>query len=342
MTKQIRVIIIEDSILMINVITDMLNSDPRLQVIGSARDGKEGIEKIISLNPDVVTLDMEMPVMNGIDFLKNIMRVHPVPVVMLSAYTKDGARETIEALNLGAVDFVSKPSGSISVNMREVRKELIEKIIRASAIRREKLTCLPQYEACTFEYTPSRSNRRIIIICTSTGGPRALSVVLSVLPKNLNACILIIQHMPEQFTPLLAERLNKISPLDVKEANGGELLKEGKVYVAPGDKHMEVTQNGKILLTNKPKKHGVRPSCDITLKSLASFGDRVLAVVLTGMGKDGSEGLFEVKKSKGKVIVEDASTSVIFGMPKAAIKTGYVDKVVLLCEIAKEIIDFTR
>ena len=342
MTEQIRVLVIEDSILMVNVITEMLNSDERLEVVGYARNGKEGIQRVVSFNPDVVTLDMEMPVMNGIDFLKHIMKVHPVPVVMLSAYTKDGARETIEALNLGAVDFVLKPSGSISVNIRDIRKELIDKIILASGIKREKLYSLTHYEPSPFDYTPSSSEARIIIICTSTGGPRALGVILSTLPSNLNACILVIQHMPEEFTPMLAERLNKISPLIVSEAKGDESLQKGKVYVAPGGKHLEVTKEGKIILTKKPKKHGVRPSCDITLKSLTDCKKRVLAVVLTGMGKDGSEGLEHVKKENGMVVVEDASTSVIFGMPKAALKTGCVDKVIPLSKIAKEIMDFSR
>jgi len=340
--EQIRVLIIEDSILMINVITDMLQSDPRIKVIGSARNGKEGIKKVTSLEPDVVTLDMEMPVMNGIGFLKDIMKLHPVPVVMLSVYTKDGARETIEALNLGAVDFVSKPSGSISVNIREVKEELIEKIVLASGIKRGNLLYPPQYEPCSFKYIPSRNRPKIIIICSSTGGPRALGVLLSTLPKNLNACILIIQHMPEQFTPILAERLNRISLLDVREAKGDELLLRGKVYIAPGGKHMEVNREGKVLLTKKPKKHSVRPSCDVTLRSVLNFGERILTVVLTGMGKDGSDGLGGVKRVNGKVFVEDASTAVIFGMPKAAIETGYVDKVIPLNQMAKEIIDFAR
>ncbi len=342
MIKQIRVLVIEDSILMVNVITEMLGSDQRIEVIGSARNGKEGLEKVIYLNPDVVTLDMEMPVMDGVNFLKKVMKLHPVSVVMLSAYTKKGARETIDALNLGAVDFVTKPSGSISVNIREVKKELIEKIVLASGVKSEKLLSFPHDKTCPFEYTPPDTSTRLIVICSSTGGPRALGVVLSALPRNLNACIIIIQHMPKQFTHLLAERLNKISPLHVREAKGGELVSIGKVYVAPGGKHLEVTKKGRVVLTDRPKRHGVKPSCDITLKSFATFGERVLAVILTGMGKDGSDGLCEVKDRNGMVIVEDASTSVIFGMPNAAIKTGYVDKVVPLSKIAKEIVDFGK
>ena len=204
MIKQIRVLVIEDSILMVNVITEMLGSDQRIEVIGSARNGKEGLEKVISLNPDVVTLDMEMPVMDGVNFLKKVMKLHPVPVVMLSAYTKKGARETIDALNLGAVDFVTKPSGSISVNIREVKKELIEKIVLASRVKSAKLLSFPHYKTCPFEYTPSDTSTRLIVICSSTGGPRALGVILSALPRNLNACIIVIQHMPKQFTHLLA------------------------------------------------------------------------------------------------------------------------------------------
>ncbi len=341
MKEPIRILIIEDSVLMTNVITEILNSDERLEVVGSARNGKEGIARVLSLKPDVVTLDMEMPVMNGIEFLQSIMETQPVPVVMLSAYTKEGARETIEALKLGAIDFVRKPSGSISLNIRDVKDELIEKIILASEIKCEKLSVPCAHESCPYEYIPPDTELRIITICTSTGGPRALCTILSGLPSNLNACILVVQHMPGEFTPMLADRLNRISPLDISEARGGEPLCEGKVYIAPGGKHMEVSEAGKVILSEKPKEHSVRPSCDVTLRSVAPMGERVLAIVLTGMGKDGSEGLPFIKETNGKVIVEDASTSVIFGMPKAAIGSGYVDKVIPLYDIAKEIIDFS-
>lgn len=340
MKVPIRILVIEDSVLMTNVIAEMLNSDPRLTVIGSARNGKEGIEQVMSLKPDVVTLDMEMPVMNGTEFLQSIMEMHPVPVVMLSAYTKEGARETIEALKLGAVDFVPKPSGSISLDIRDVKDELVSKILLASEIKCEKLKVPCAHETYPGEYIPPEKELRIITICTSTGGPRALCTILSGLPGNLNACILVVQHMPDQFTPMLAERLNRLSPLDISEAQGNELLCQGKVYIAPGGKHMEICEDGRVVLSEKPKEHSVRPSCDVTLRSVAPLGERVLAIVLTGMGRDGSEGLSYVKGTQGTVIVEDASTSVIFGMPKAAIKTGYVDKVIPLYDIAKEIIDF--
>jgi len=340
--ERIRVLIIEDSILMVNVISDMLRSDQRLEVLGYARNGKEGLEKVTSFNPDVVTLDMEMPVMNGIEFLKKIMNTHPVPVVMLSAYTKDGARETIEALSLGAVDFVLKPSGSISLNMSVIKKELIKKIVLAAGIKEGGLLKPHKVKSEHSRYIPTDTEPKIIVLCSSTGGPRALNVILSSLPRNLNACIIIIQHMSREFTPMLAERLDRISGLDVVEAKGGESLLREKVYVAPGGKHLEVTREGRLVLSNKPKRHSVRPSCDVTLKSLAGFGSRVLAVVLTGMGKDGSEGLCEIKRENGSVVVEDASTSVIFGMPKAAIETGFVDRVVPLTQIAREIIDFAR
>jgi two-component system chemotaxis response regulator CheB len=327
---------------MTNVICEMLSSDERLLVIGTARNGEEGVEKVQSLDPDVVTLDMEMPVMNGIDFLKEIMDSHPVPVVMLSAYTKEGARETIEALRLGAFDFVSKPSGSISIDIRDIREELIEKIVLASCIKKELLSNPPQEEAFSFDYHPTGEDTRVIVLCSSTGGPRALYAILSLLPENLNACILVIQHMPGEFTPMLAERLNRSSPLLVSEAKGDEEVTAGRVFVAPGGKHMEVSAEGKIVLTEKPKEHGVRPSCDVTLKSLKDFGERVLCIVLTGMGKDGSEGVKFVKKMNGRIVVEDESTSVIYGMPKAALKTGCVDKVIPLSKIAREIIEFSR
>lgn len=340
MKGAIRILIIEDSVLMTNVITEMLNSDERLEVVGCARNGKEGMEKVISLDPDVITLDMEMPVMNGIEFLQSIMEKQPVPVVMLSAYTKEGARETVEALRLGAVDFVPKPSGSISLDIRDVKDELIDKVILASEIKRDKLVIPCPREPSVKEYLPPDKELRIVTICASTGGPRALSSILSELPGNLNACVLIVQHMPGEFTPMLADRLNRISTLEVSEVGGGEPLCAGRVYIAPGGKHMEVSKEGKVILTGKPKEHSVRPSCNVTLRSVAPLGERVLAIVLTGMGKDGSEGIPLIKEKSGSVIVEDASTSVIFGMPKAAIRSGCVDRVVPLHDIAREIIDF--
>jgi two-component system chemotaxis response regulator CheB len=325
---------------MTNVIMEILSSDERLEVVGCARNGKEGIERTLSLKPDVVTLDMEMPVMNGLEFLQSIMEKQPVPVVMLSAYTKEGASETIEALKRGAVDFVPKPSGSISINIRDVKDELINKIILASQIKCEKLSGPCAHETYPHEYVPPDDELRIIAICASTGGPRALCTILSGLPENLNACVLVVQHMPGEFTAMLADRLNKISPLDIREVNGGESLCTGKVYIAPGGKHMELNDEGRIVLSEKPKEHSVRPSCDVMFRSVAPMGERVLAIVLTGMGKDGSEGLPFIKEMDGRVIVEDSSTSVIFGMPKAAIRSGYVDKVVPLYDIASEIIDF--
>lgn len=342
MKDKIKVLIIEDSVLMVNVITEMLDSDPRLEVIGSARNGEEGIEKVFSLKPDVVTLDMEMPVMDGLEFIRYIMSKKPLPIIMLSAYTTPGAEETVKALELGALDFVSKPTGSISLNIRDIKNELIRKIILASDIKGEKLRPMFEKKPSTIEYKPVTSRKKIVLICCSTGGPKALGLILLALPEDLRASILIIQHMPQQFTPLLARRLNRISPLSVKEVVGGEMITNGVVYLAAGGKHLEVGKENKIVLSDKPKKHGVRPSCDVAMKSLKNFSGSVLAVILTGMGKDGSESIYDVKKIDGKVIVEDESTSVIFGMPKAAIKTGCVDKIVPLYDIPKEIIKFAR
>jgi two-component system chemotaxis response regulator CheB len=339
---KIKVLIVEDSVLMVNVITEMLESDPRLEVIGSARNGEEGIKKVFYLNPDVVTLDMEMPVMDGLEFIKYIMKKKPLPIIMLSAYTTPGAEETVKALELGALDFVSKPTGSISLNIREVKAELIRKIVLASNIKEEKLKPVLEKMPPAIKYKPVTASEKVVLICSSTGGPKALAVILLALPKDLRSSILIIQHMPQQFTPLLARRLDRISPLRVKEVEGGERITNGVVYVAAGGKHLEVGKDNKIVLSDKPKKHGVRPSCDVAMRSLKNFSGSVLAVILTGMGKDGSDSIYDVKKIDGQVIVEDESTSVIFGMPKAAIKTGCVDKIVPLYDIPKEIIKFAQ
>lgn len=336
MNRRIRALVVDDSALMRRVIRDILNSDPEIQVIGSARDGTEAIKKVEKLQPDVVTLDVEMPNLDGLGALSVIMRDFPTPVVMLSAYTARGRRETIEALELGAVDFIAKPTGSISLRLGELKEEIIDKIKLASKARVKKLKeLLPTTQPSKkVEQAPME---RLVIIGASTGGPQAILEILSKLSPDLPACFLIVQHMPRGFTTSFANRLNSKSSLWVKEACHGDAMQQGVVYVAPGDYHM-IVRNASLHLAKGLKLHGVRPAIDFTMESAAiRYRDNTIGILLTGMGIDGAAGIKAIKERGGSTLAQDESTSLIFGMPRAAIKLGCIDKVLPLERIPEEI-----
>jgi two-component system chemotaxis response regulator CheB len=341
----IRVLVVDDSILMRSIIGDMLNVPGEIEVVGVAKNGLEAIARAKELKPDVITMDVEMPKMDGITALRQIMKEQPTPVIMLSAVTKEGSWQTIMALSAGAVDFVAKPSGSISLDIDRVKGILIEKIRAVCSINRSKLrsfTELPEVQKA-----PSRATARakkVVIIGSSTGGPGALEQVVPRLPENLKAGVLIVQHMPPGFTRSLAERLNRISTFEVKEAQDGDAIVEGRALLAPGDYHMIVRKGagpGHIVsMSQEPPVHRVRPAADVTMKSAArAYGSSIVGVVLTGMGTDGAFGLKEIKDQGGRTIACDEKTSVIFGMPKAAIELGCVDRVEPLGDIADAIIN---
>ncbi|HAA90262.1 MAG TPA: chemotaxis response regulator protein-glutamate methylesterase [Peptococcaceae bacterium] len=344
---RIKVLVVDDSALMRRIISDLLNSDPELEVIATARNGKEAIEKVSQLCPDVVTLDVEMPVMDGLTALKEIMKVCPTPVVMLSSLTQEGAEITVKALQLGAVDFVPKPSGSISLDLQKVKDELNRKVKVAARVRPSRLyltqLALPllKRKEKDLEKPPPK---KLVLIGTSTGGPKALSEVLSKLPGNIPAALLIVQHMPPGFTRSLAERLDHLSELRVKEAEDGEKVVSGTAYIAPGDYHLKVEavppgKQPRLRLTKEPPLNGHRPSVDVLMKSAVQAGCwELIGVVLTGMGSDGCEGMKEIKAHHGKTIAEDESTAIVFGMPRAAIEAGVVDRVVPLPLISREIV----
>jgi two-component system chemotaxis response regulator CheB len=339
--KKIRVLIVDDSGYVVNVVSKRLASDYDIQVIGSARTGVEAIEKVKELQPDVVTMDVVMPEMDGLTALKRIMKECPTPVIMLSALTRENAEPTIRALEYGAVDFFLKPSVLKPDNNGSSDDTLIKKIklaakTRVNGKKTDTLTSMSLKKKafitghCIFS--------KLVIIGSSTGGPRALMQVVPNLPENIPAAILIVQHMPPVFTRSLAERLHLSSAIQVAEAKDGDELKRGLALMAPGDYHMTVNENGRICLNQEPTVLGVRPSIDITMKSVAGiYKKKTLGIVLTGMGTDGTLGSSVIKASGGRILAQDEATSAVYGMPASVAQAGCVDKVLPLSDIAGEI-----
>jgi len=350
---KIRVLVVDDSAFMRKVIADMVSSDKDMEVVGVARNGEEALQMIVSQKPDVVTMDVEMPKMDGLTALKQIMEVSPMPVIMLSSLTTNGAVETLKALDYGAFDFITKPTSLIKVSTPEVREELLSKIKIASRTKVTKpstVTRQPRPTPLIPKDEPSKPKsqqgrtkfRKLIAIGTSTGGPRALQDVIPFIPRDIDAGILIVQHMPPGFTKSLAERLDSMSQITVKEAEDGDIIQAGTAYLAPGDSHIKVTkQAGQyvIKLDNGERVSGHKPSVDAMMYSIASLGDKnVIGVIMTGMGADGADGMSKIKANNGYVIAQDEESCVVFGMPKSTIKLGVVDKVVSLTYIANEIV----
>jgi two-component system chemotaxis response regulator CheB len=339
--RKLRVLVVDDSMFMRRMITDLLQQDAELEVVGAAKNGQEGLEMARQLKPDVITLDVEMPVMDGVTMLQRLMQEQPTPVLMLSSLTKEGAEVTLRCLELGAVDFVTKPSGSISMDIYKISSQIIEKV---KAVARARVVVVPSARPATVPPTPavlagrSTPNAPLVVIGASTGGPRALNTVLSGLPSGLNAKLLLIQHMPEGFTRSLAERLDRNSAFSVREAQGGETLEVGVAYLAQGGKHLKLERGGKIVLTEDPPVHGVRPAVDVALLSIAqNYQGAVVVAILTGMGSDGAAGVRALAAKGAYTIAEDESTCVVFGMPRAAIQTGAVKRVAPLHHIAEAI-----
>lgn len=337
----IKVLVVDDSAFMRYTITQRLALSPEIQVVGTARDGQEALEVIPKLNPDVVTLDVEMPRLDGLSTLREIMADHPRPVIMLSSLTSQGAVETVQALTLGAVDFIAKPSNK--ANIGAVMDEVVGKIIRAA---RARVWVVPRNRNVEPAQLPKggktirklTAQDRVLVIGSSTGGPRALSTVVPSLPANLQAAVLIVQHMPAGFTRSLAERLDSLSALKIKEAEPGDKLEVGRALVAPGGFHMILDANGEIALNQNPPVHAVRPAIDVTMTSVVQrYGRATVGVVLTGMGNDGTTGCTLIHSAGGKVISEAESTCVVYGMPRSVYEAGVVDLVVPLTEVAATI-----
>ena len=340
--KTIKVLVVDDSALMRKMITDILSSHEQITVAGIAMNGQMAINKLDVLKPDVITLDIDMPFMNGIETLKEIQRIRPTPTIMFSSLTKAGAEITLQALELGAMDFVQKPNSNNPENLKKIETELINKVLLAKEMHQpnfqKKLT--PQIINIPASKTTHKvSKMKTVIIGSSTGGPQALKEVIPFLPGDLPAQYLIVQHMPPKFTDLLAQRLDKISNITVKEAQEGDILEAKTALLAPGNYHMCV-DGGKIRLNQEPPVWGVRPSVDLTLASAAKiYKEDLICVILTGMGHDGLNGAKAVKEFGGYCIAEDKSTCVIYGMPKNVIEAGYADEIVPLDKIGASIVN---
>lgn len=385
----IRVVIADDSAFMRMVLSDMFKKQSDFEVVGVAKNGKEAVEKVKELNPDLVTMDVNMPVMDGLQALEAIMKDCPTPVVMFSSLTQEGAKATIKALSLGAVDFVSKVGGSIS-KVDTVEDEILSKaraaayakvggkrrfmpppsfapqpasspptvaavppvkseptMRRISLPTRKGYTPPPSPPPLTLRPQPTvhaapaggGTGRKLVVLGCSTGGPKALQTVVAGLPRSLPCGVLIVQHMPPGFTKSLAERLNEISQISVKEAENHDMIKAGQVYIAPGNYHMTVTGSGReIVLNQDPPIGTLRPAADVLFRSAAPLGRDIVSVILTGMGSDGALGMTEIKKTGGYVIAESEETAIVYGMPKAVVDLGLADEIKPLQDIAGAIV----
>ncbi len=353
MEDKIRVLVVDDSIISRKYLSRILEESGKIKVIDTAKDGEEAIEKIKKLNPDVVTLDVEMPRLNGIEALKIIMKECPVPVVMVSSLTKDGAKETLESLRLGAVDYISKTDVlSFKEAAKEARELLIEKIvaakdarIRGRRLRPTRVTPTVETKEETPTVSPTRKKKlekmdiKVVAIAASTGGPVALEKVFSMLPL-LGVPVMIVQHMPKTFTGVFANSLSKVSKIKVKEAEDGEELRPNQGYLAPGGMQMTASKSGSryiVRVSDEPKTI-YTPNADVMFTSVAEvFGDKALCVIMTGMGDDGFRGLQKVKAAGGTIIAQDKDSCVVWGMPRKPTQTGLADFVVPLDEIATTI-----
>lgn len=345
MDKKISVLIVDDSALVRQLLVDMISQDPELEVAGIARDGVEAIKLTQELNPDVITMDIHMPEMDGLTALEYIMKKSPRPVVMLSALVKKGATPTLRALELGAVDFIAKPS-QFPTSVNEVREDVLSKIKDAAHSKAREVWERARKAAPPRKIKVTRDTvrgGRLVVLGASAGGPRALAEVVPALPEDIPASIVIVQHMPEPFTGSFAERLNSKSQIRVKEASQGEELEQGLAFVVPGgqDLAFEKIGGGKVRIKLQPTvaKHGASPVIDVTMESAAEvFGDRTVAVLLSGMGSDGAMGIGMIKVKGGETIAQNEETCLVFGMPKAAIERNLVSDILPLEKIAEAIV----
>jgi len=346
----INVLVVDDSAFMRKAISTMLDKDPGIKVIGTARDGQEGLEMVRKLNPDVVTMDIEMPKMDGLTALRHIMMEAPRPVLMVSSLTTEGAEATLKAMELGAVDFIPKQLSKVSLDIIKIEKDLIERVktvaarqMRHRAVSRRPVA-RPVPSVSQTKARKGRPVRDVVAIGVSTGGPPVVQKILSSLPEDFPAGILIAQHMPAAFTGPFAQRLDGVSKIKVKEAENGDVFKPGHAYVAPGGKHIILDQKISrinIVVTDQPADALYKPSANVLISSVAeAVGRRALGVILTGMGSDGCEGIRDLKNKGGKALAQSDNTCVVYGMPKAIVDENLADEVVDLDDLAGTITDY--
>ncbi|MEF3255626.1 MAG: chemotaxis response regulator protein-glutamate methylesterase [Deferribacterales bacterium] len=351
----IKVLVVDDSAFMRKAIENMLKKDPNIQVVGFARNGVEAIEMVQKLKPDIVTLDIEMPQMDGLTALRKILEVSNVPVIMVSSLTTEGAEATLKALELGAVDFIPKDKSFASLGIMKIEDQLIEKV-KTFAGRKVAFRAPTMSKPIASTPTPPPSpqpragvfngNKKVVAIGTSTGGPQSLQNVIPKLTKELNRPVLIVQHMPPNFTKSLATRLDSMSQLTVVETEGKEKLEPNVVYIAKGGFHLKikkVSSNYYIENSTEPSNVLHIPSVDVMVSSVAeNFGRDALGVIMTGMGNDGLIGLRKLKEKGGAVVAQDKDSCVVYGMPRAVIEAGLADEIVPLDNIAAQIMRYCK
>ncbi|MDH3937990.1 MAG: chemotaxis response regulator protein-glutamate methylesterase [candidate division Zixibacteria bacterium] len=363
-----KVLVVDDSAFMRKALSMMLESDPGIKVIGTARDGEEGIEKVRNLKPDLVTMDIEMPRMDGLAALREIMNTCPLPVMMISSLTTDGASATLDALEMGAVDFIPKQLSFVSLDIVKIKDELLAKIkdiarrknVLMACARRANFARLTDTRTKPSSTRPSRrvvsptvpikSLRKrnhligLVAVGSSTGGPPALQNIIPRLPRNLPVGIVIAQHMPATFTTSLAERLDKLSKLSVKEAEDGDKIEPGTVLVAPGGRQMTIkrsTRGANVHVGDQPTSALYKPCVDVMMNSVVNaYGSSTMGVILTGMGSNGVAGLKNVKSKGGVVLAQNEETCVVYGMPRAAVEAGVTDHIVPIEIVADEIMTY--
>ena len=356
MAEPIRLLIVDDSPFMRRAISSLMDGEDDIKVVGTAKDGQDAIRQINDLKPDIATMDIEMPVMDGLTALKIIMEKCPIPVIMLSSLTEEGAKETLDALDLGAADYIPKNLSNVSLNILKVKDDLISKI-RAITAKKYSFKPLIKEPAARSYVKPSNlkengfiysKNNKIDIVAigSSTGGPKALQDVIPKLPQNFPVPIILVQHMPKAFTGSFAQRLSSISHIKVVEAAGGEVIKPGTAYLSPGDKHLSIIkERGNVFVTslsNEPEDLINRPSVSVMMESVArEYPGKALGVILTGMGSDGLLGMKKIKENGGKTIAQDEATCVVYGMPKAVVDAGLADMILPIYKIGDEIIKET-
>ena len=350
MGSKIKVLIIDDSAVIRAVLTELLNDAGDIEVVGTAADPLFAKTKITSLMPDVITLDVEMPRMDGLSFLEELMHANPLPVIMVSALTQKSCDTTLRALELGAIDYVSKPTIDVSEGVMALADEIISKVrIAAKAKVRTRKSALmsasevrPGPRTSALDTSRMTTTDRIIAIGASTGGTQALTEIITALPESVPG-IVVVQHMPPLFTKSFAARLDEFSRVSVKEATHGDRIERGCVYIAPGGRHMAIIRNGAmyhIELSDGPAVNYVKPAVDILFRSVARYaGKNAMGIILTGMGEDGARGLKEMYENGAKTFAQDEASSIVFGMPKKAIEMGGVDKIMQLQMIPRAIMD---
>jgi two-component system chemotaxis response regulator CheB len=363
--NKVRVLIVDDSAFMRKVLEAMFNADPQFQIAGHAKDGREAVALAESLKPDVITMDINMPRMDGLQATAQIMTTNPRPIVVVSSESRDGAASTLKALELGAIEFIAKPNSAIDLDMQSIREDLLRKVKMAAKVRvvrtasrlaaalqsgpRASAPAISRPAPAATQHAASADQRfPVVVLAASTGGPATVMRLAPGFTKEFPAAVILVQHMPAAFTTQFAAQLAEFTEIRVKEAESGDTLQPGTLYICPGSQHLRVNPLGRIQLDSATGRvAGYLPNIDVTMESVAAYGGALaIGVVLTGMGNDGAQGAKAIKRAGGHVIAQDEATSVIFGMPAEAIKVQAVDQVLGLDEIysavEKRVIALTR